>query len=245
MKKIRKLAVIIFGSVMLCSCGGSELVYDLGTGSLSSAADSRDMDRTEASEEEKRGSGKRHPAETSSTEQKAEDGASPSGPGKGIPASGGIYVYVCGAVERPGVYQLPSGSRVFQALEAAGGTTEDADDKALNRAQLLSDGDQIIVYTGEEVQAGQTALPATAGRTAGQQGTAGNGPAGSEYGQKVNINSAGSEELQTLPGIGEAKAEAIIRYREEHGGFSGIEEIQKISGIKQKAFEKIKDYIEV
>jgi competence protein ComEA len=62
---------------------------------------------------------------------------------------------------------------------------------------------------------------------------------------KVNINTAGTEELQTLPGIGEARAEAIIRYREEHGRFSGIEEIQNISGIKQKAFEKIKDYIEV
>jgi competence protein ComEA len=81
--------------------------------------------------------------------------------------------------------------------------------------------------------------------TSGQGGSAGETSRASESGSKVNINTAGTEELQTLPGIGEARAEAIIRYREEHGGFSGIEEIQNISGIKQKAFEKLKDYIEV
>lgn len=138
-----------------------------------------------------------------------------------------VFVYVCGAVQKPGVYELPAGSRVYEALEAAGGLTEEADEKSLNQAELLRDGSQITVYTKEEA----SSLPASAGETAGSG--------------KVNLNTAGKELLTTLPGIGDAKADAILQYREENGGFSSIEEIMQIEGIKEKVFEKIRDLIEV
>ena len=138
-----------------------------------------------------------------------------------------VFVYVCGAVQKPGVYELPAGSRVYEALEAAGGLTEEADEKSLNQAELLRDGSQITVYTKEEA----SSLPAPAGETAGSG--------------KVNLNTAGKELLTTLPGIGDAKADAILQYREENGGFSSIEEIMQIEGIKEKVFEKIRDLIEV
>ena len=138
-----------------------------------------------------------------------------------------LSVYVCGAVQKPGVYELPAGSRVYEALAAAGGLTEEADEKSLNQAELLRDGSQITVYTKEEA----SSLPASAGETAGSG--------------KVNLNTAGKELLTTLPGIGDAKADAILQYREENGGFSSIEEIMQIEGIKEKVFEKIRDLIEV
>ena len=143
------------------------------------------------------------------------------------PVSGSVFVYVCGAVHAPGVYELPDGSRVFEALEAAGGLTEEADEKCLNQAELLRDGQQITVYTEEEAEL----IPSATGETAGTG--------------KINLNTAGKESLMTLPGIGEAKAEAILQYREKNGCFLNIEEIMQIEGIKEKVFEKIKDLIEV
>ena len=140
---------------------------------------------------------------------------------------GTIFIYVCGAVRTPGVYELPAGSRVFAALEAAGGMTGQADPRSLNQAEVLEDGQQITVYTREEAEA----LPPVGG-------------SGEDPG-KVNLNTASLEELMTLPGIGEAKAGAIIAYREEHGDFQTIEEIQQVEGIKEKVFEKIKEQIEI
>lgn len=138
-----------------------------------------------------------------------------------------IFVYVCGAVREPGVYELPAGSRVYEAVAAAGGMTEQADEKSLNQAGVLEDGQQITVYTAEEA----AALPV-------QDGTG-------TSGEKVNLNTASRDALMTLPGIGEAKADAILAYRDEHGGFKSTEEIQQVEGIKEKVFEKIKDQIEV
>ncbi len=140
---------------------------------------------------------------------------------------GTVFVYVCGAVRTPGVYELPSGSRVFAAVEAAGGMTGQADARSLNQAEILKDGQQITVYTVEET----AALPAE-----------GPGPAS---GGKVNLNTASMEALMTLPGIGEAKAQAIIDYREEHGDFQTPEEIQQVEGIKEKVYQKISEQIEV
>lgn len=149
----------------------------------------------------------------------------------------GIYVHVCGAVQVPGVYELAEGSRVYQALEAAGGLTQEADEKYLNQAELLQDGQQIRVYTREEVAAGapvqnQNQTPASAGGES--QGT-----------DKVNLNTAGKDQLLTLPGIGDTRAEAILAYREANGNFASIEEIMNVEGIKEKMYEKLKDYIEV
>lgn len=138
-----------------------------------------------------------------------------------------VCVYICGAVKEPDVYDLPAGSRVCDAVAAAGGMTEAADDRALNLAELLSDGQQIIVYTREETEGGESA------------------PAAAKDSGKVNLNSATKEQLMTLPGIGEVRAEAILSYREEHGRFTAIEEIREISGIGEKSFEKLKGSITI
>lgn len=161
-------------------------------------------------------------------EQEATTEDTASGGAEAEPES--VFIYVCGAVNSPGIYELPEGSRVYEAVEAAGGMTEDADERSLNQAGLLQDGQQITVYTVEEAS--------------GTVPGSGAVPDGLESG-RVNLNTAGKELLMTLPGIGEAKAEAILTYRSEHGPFSDIEEIKNIEGIKEKVFEKIEGLIEV
>ncbi len=151
------------------------------------------------------------------------------------------YVYICGAVQDPGVYPIYDGMRVFEALELAGGFTGDADEQWLNQAERVSDGQRIYVYTKEE-----TAQLAAEGSAAGQSVASDSSSQGTDAQERmVNINTADRETLMTLPGIGEAKADAILQYREEHGGFASIEEIQNISGIKNAVFSKIKDRITV
>ena len=131
-----------------------------------------------------------------------------------------IYVYVCGAVNLEGVYELPSGSRVYEAVEAAGGFREDADKSNVNQAEVLEDEERIYVpVVGEEMQTE------------------------SDKEGKININKASKEELMTLPGVGESRAESIIQYREENGAFRSVEDIMQVSGIKEGLFEKIKDMI--
>ncbi len=164
-------------------------------------------------------------AETSDTGQEGEDGIAVS---EEAPT---IFVYVCGEVNSPGVYELPEGSRLFEAVEAAGGFTEDADERVHNLALLLKDGAQITVYSRSEAETLSAAL---------RYGASGESPDG-----LININTASKAELMTLPGIGEAKADDIIRYRESNGDFKVIEDIMKVSGIKDAGFQKIKDRITV
>lgn len=140
----------------------------------------------------------------------------------------GIWVYVCGAVQCPGVYYLPSDARVFEAVDLAGGFLPDACADAVNLAGTMSDGEQIFVPDVSEASA-------ESGTAAGQAGV-------SQSPGKVNINRAEVSELMTLPGIGESKAQAIVSYRQEHP-FQSIEEIMNVSGIKEGSFEKIRDLI--
>ncbi len=151
------------------------------------------------------------------------------------------YVHVCGAVCHPGVYRITDGMRVFEAIEAAGGFAADADTSWLNQAERLTDGQQLYVYTKKEMQLlrDSEAVSAIPFLQDGQEkaSAAGDG--------RVNINTAEREELMTLDGIGEKKADSIIRYREENGGFSSIEEILEIPGIKDAVFSNIKDQITV
>lgn len=147
--------------------------------------------------------------------------------------SGTLYIDVCGEVNFPGVYELPPGSRVYEAVEKAGGMTEKAAASSLNQAEKLTDGQQVYVPSGEEAE----------GQAAGREGTA--GLEGISSDGKVNINTASKEELMTLTGIGEVKAESIIRYREEQGSFQSVEDIKKIEGIKEGVFSKIKDQIKI
>ncbi len=148
----------------------------------------------------------------------------------------GIYVYICGEVINPGVYELSGDSRIYEAVDAAGGFTENAARECVNLASKVSDGMQITIYNREEAASLQ-ADSASVGGNAGKSGTSGSG--------LVNLNTATKEELMTLKGIGESKAEDIIRYREKSGGFKKIEDIMKISGIKENGFQKIKDSITV
>jgi competence protein ComEA len=150
-------------------------------------------------------------------------------------SSGQILVHVKGAVENPGVFTLPVGSRVVDAIDMAVATDE-ADLQAINLAKIVSDQDEIIVPVKVQavpVEDGQ----AEATSTLGYDSEAGDG--------KISINSASSQQLQTLSGIGPAKADAIISYRQNNGRFSSIEDIKKVSGIGDSTFEKIKGSITV
>lgn len=147
-----------------------------------------------------------------------------------------VYVDVCGAVAAPGVYKLEEGSRVFHAIEAAGGYLPEAAQGYVNQAGILGDGQQIFVPTEEELA--DTSSPWNpAGSNAVTRGNTSPGDS------RVNINLAGEDELMTLTGIGASRARAIISYREANGPFSSIEDIMKVEGIKEGTFAKIKDEI--
>lgn len=136
-----------------------------------------------------------------------------------------IFVDIGGAVKNPQVVKLPEGSRVEDAIKAAGGLTDKADLTDINRAAFLEDGEK--VYIPEVYEEGETS---------GSM---------SQEDNRVNINTADSDELQKLNGIGPATAEKIIDYRDEHGRFSNIEDIKNVSGIGDKTFEKFEDDIKV
>ncbi len=135
-----------------------------------------------------------------------------------------LFVHICGEVAHPGVYELPAGSRVYEAVEAAGGFTEAAEEGCINLAQVLTDGIQIEIP--DEARAAELELEQE-----------------QEQSGRIDLNTATSEQLCTLPGIGASRAESIIAYREETGGFSQIEDIMQVNGIKEAMFEKIRDKI--
>ena len=160
-----------------------------------------------------------------------------------------FVVYVSGYVNNPGVYELSAGSRVIDAIDAAGGYSKEAYDNYLNLASLISDGQMIYVPSEEEIESGSIERGVASGAdgsgaggvTGGNGG--GNGGNSSDSGTLVNINQASKEELMTLPGIGESKADKIIAYREANGRFNSPEGIMEISGIKDGLYNKIKDKI--
>ena len=162
-----------------------------------------------------------------------------------------LVVHICGAVSAPGVYELPAGSRIIDAVEAGGGFLPEADEACCNLAEEIVDGCQIYIMTKSESCAdGQTEKKAgiQTSPDSDMQTTdinvRSNSTTALENGL-VNLNTADVAALMTLPGIGESRAKAIISYREQHGAFAQIEDIMKISGIKQAAFSKIKDKITV
>lgn len=204
--KIFKTLTVLFGVlVLLCGCGQKQ---DEGDG------------LEELNLEEKESA-----AEKSSDLQEENTADSPETY---------VYVYVCGEVHSPGVYRLKSDARVFEAVEMAGGMTEEAAGESINQAEPVTDGARIYVpSTAEVLEYGAGGLAGFPENTAeNQQG-------------KININTAGKEELMKLTGIGEAKAQSIIDYREEHGRFQSIEELMQIEGIKEGVFNKIKDNITI
>lgn len=149
-----------------------------------------------------------------------------------------IAVHVCGCVNNPGVYTLCAGARINDAVAAAGGFTPEADVNYLNLAGFLQDGVKVYVPSVDETKdlAGEGADVVSSGMI---------GIGADVDDGLVNINTATRDELMTLPGVGESKANAIIKYREENGGFETISQIMNISGIKDGLFNKIKDKIKV
>ncbi|MCT2159921.1 helix-hairpin-helix domain-containing protein [Granulicatella adiacens] len=142
-----------------------------------------------------------------------------------------IYVDVKGEIHHPGVYQMKAESRVKDLIEAAGGFTPLADDQKLNLAQLLEDQMVIVVpKKGEEVNSELAQAPTSQKKEVGKEG-------------KVNINTATVEELKTLKGIGEKKAEAIIEYRKKNGSFKNKEELMKVRGIGKKLYESFQERV--
>lgn len=137
-----------------------------------------------------------------------------------------VYVYVCGAVCNPGVVEVPEGSRAEEALRLAGGMTAEADPFYVNLAETVTDGQKLYFPTAGEAESLETAVKAA------EEGL-------------VNINTASAEELCTLPGIGASRAADIVRYREQNGSFQMKEDIMKVSGIKQNAYDRLCDKITV
>jgi competence protein ComEA len=145
-------------------------------------------------------------------------------------APSALVVHVAGAVTRPGVYRLDSSARVDDAVSAAGGVTADADLDAVNLAAKVSDGDRVFVPRKGEV-------PPSVSPVGPSQTSAPSGP--------VNLNRATLEELETLPGIGPATAQAIIAWRREHGAFQSVQDLLQVRGIGPAKLESLRDLVTV
>lgn len=142
-----------------------------------------------------------------------------------------VVVHVAGAVLSPGVYRLPAGSRVDDAISAAGGGAGNAAVDGLNRARILADGEQVYVPTAEEVAAGVSPPSASPGA------------APTTSGGKIDINRATAAELEGLPGVGPATAQKIVEDRESNGPFAKPEDLMRVPGIGAKKFESMREYV--
>ncbi|SHO51275.1 helix-hairpin-helix domain-containing protein [Anaerocolumna xylanovorans] len=159
----------------------------------------------------------------------------------GTPKEEKCYVHICGEVKKPGVYEVSKEARIFEIVDLAGGFTKEADKDYINQAASIEDGQQIYIPAKEEVLKGEKAKAADSGKNPGSGQTRDN--TGNSGKINININTAAKEELCSLPGIGEAKADSIIDYRTNHGRFQSIEELKEIDGIKDGVYNKIKDRI--
>lgn len=151
--------------------------------------------------------------------------------------SGKIFVDIKGAVKNEGVYELSNGSRVMDLVKKAGGLTDDADKKSVNLAEKLAD--EAVVYVakiGEEVTPASTPSQAKATPASGVDG---------DSSAQINLNTATTEELQTISGIGAKRAQDIIDYRDANGGFSSVDDLKNVSGIGEKTLEKLKAEVTV
>ena len=161
-----------------------------------------------------------------------------------------IFVHVVGAVATPGLYELPAGSRLASAVQAAGGFTKKASQESVNLARTLEDGEQVNVPTKAEAKAAQqgnstAASTASAASGSGTAASAASSQGSSSGAGLVNINTASSEELQTLSGIGEKTAQKIIEDREANGAFESVDDLTRVSGIGDKKLEAIRNSITV
>ena len=148
-----------------------------------------------------------------------------------------IYIDIGGEVAEPGVYQVKQGTRLFQVIEKAGGLTETADTDGINQAETVTDGQKIIIGSIDPKS------PYYGQGLSQESGDSGNAVQEGENGVCININLGNSEELQQIPGVGPVTASKIIEYRETNGPFLTKEDIKNVSGIGDKTYESMKDYI--
>ena len=278
-------------SAMIRAAAAAVLLSAVMTASLTGCAKKQSLELTELSDTEGspgendgdsegngQDAGSRSQDPATETDPQEADGTGTAGEAPADGADSGepelIYVFVCGAVAQEGVYELPAGSRVYQAVEAAGGYAADADTSYINQADPVTDAQKLEIPTAEEAKklreeaalaAENRQMETEPGPGTGPDDTAagyanngagqvnnGAGQMNNSAGQAddaaarlININTADEATLQTLPGIGAAKAASIVRYREANGGFSSIEEIKKVSGIGDITYENIKGCITV
>ena len=228
-KRTGKIAGILFGALFvptvaalfLSGCGKKETAYFL----------------EERNEDENRQnfSGEMQTDEYDETKDTAETDREKIGLKEQKSEAAVCFVHICGAVKSPGVYELAEGSRIFEAVELAGGLLPEACGEYLNQAQKVTDGMKLYVPTKEQVENGEAEEQ--------QAVFSAEGSSEEKDGGLVNINTADKTQLMTLPGIGESRAESILAYRKEAGGFAKIEDIMQVSGIKEGAYEKLKDKI--
>ncbi|MCM3566547.1 helix-hairpin-helix domain-containing protein [Neobacillus mesonae] len=169
------------------------------------------------------------PAEEHATKEKQEIESKP--PEK-------MMVDVKGQIKLPGVYQASEGERVIDVITRAGGLTDKADKSQVNLAEHIQD--EMVIYVPEKGEEGIIAAKAQAGG-----GDSRNPGSAANQQRKINLNKANSQELQNLPGVGPAKADAIIEFRETKGGFKTVDDLKNISGIGDKTFEKLKDLVDI
>lgn len=254
MKKRMMVGLLLLLMLTCSACTGRrsvvyETISESVTESSKLASDSEETEPTDSKKEED------HPAETDSCKaEKAEQTQEKE-------KVESLYVDLCGEVKNPGVYELPVGNRIFHAIKAAGGFTDQAETRCVNQAEALYDGEKITIYSRKEAEemggwkqlTGITGNLASADNTGNSVGAGNgsavgapaNGSAGTDDTGKINLNQADKNLLMTLSGVGEAKAEAIISYREKNGAFSAVEDVMQVTGIKEKLFEQIRDKITV
>ncbi len=213
----------------------TETVYASGNGSYSVEESSGKGDYSGQAEYTGKGdySGNRSDrtvSSESSDRTDAHSGSTSSGENQGTV----ICVFVCGAVNAQGVYELPEGSRVIDAVEAAGGYTDEADRTYVNLAEYVYDTQRIEIPTEEEAQ-----MLREYERSAETDGES------KQSDGRIDLNTADKQALMTLPGIGESKADRILEYRQTHGRFGSTEEVMNVSGIGSGVYEKIREYIKV
>lgn len=188
-----------------------------------------------------------------------QDGADPAAAGAALPQAAAaadgtgetaetagalpIYVDICGEVRQPGVYQITEGTRLFEVIRQAGGLTENADINVINQAETVCDGQKIRILSYQETAEAADGSGQASGQNGAGSGTVGGSAVDAEG--RVDLNRADAAALQTIPGIGPSKAQRILEYREASGPFAKIEDIKNVSGIGNKTFESIRDYLTV
>lgn len=156
-----------------------------------------------------------------------------------------VIVDIKGEVNIPGVYELIKGSRVIDVIMEASGLTENANTRYINLSKILNDGDSIIIYSNKEIEDSKKDKTEECICEEINSACIEENTTNSISNDLININTATKEQLMTLTGIGESKANEIIKYREENGNFKSIDEIINVNGISEKIFEKIKSNITI